>query len=352
MSKPYVLGVDIGGTNTVFGIVDARGIVLASGSIKTRKHANFDDYVADLHKEVMHLLEANDATDKIQGIGVGAPNANYYTGEILNAPNLPWGPMVPLAAKISEAFNGIPVAVTNDANAAALGEMTYGAARGMKDFIMITLGTGVGSGIVINGQLVYGHDGFAGELGHVIRKPNNGRVCGCGRTGCLEAYCSATGVARTAREFIELRSEPSTLRNLEIESITSKDVYDAAIAGDKMAKDIFTYTGTMLGEAFADFIAFSSPQAIILFGGLAKSGDLLLKPIKEALDKNILATFKGKTKIILSELKESDAAVLGASALGWEAKYRYESTPAATTISPAVATEPTALVEETPAKKA
>lgn len=352
MSKPYVLGVDIGGTNTVFGIVDARGIVLASGSIKTRKHANFDDYVADLHKEVMHLLEANDATDKIQGIGVGAPNANYYTGEILNAPNLPWGPMVPLAAKISEAFNGIPVAVTNDANAAALGEMTYGAARGMKDFIMITLGTGVGSGIVINGQLVYGHDGFAGELGHVIRKPNNGRVCGCGRTGCLEAYCSATGVARTAREFIELRSEPSTLRNLEIESITSKDVYDAAIAGDKMAKDIFTYTGTMLGEAFADFIAFSSPQAIILFGGLAKSGDLLLKPIKEALDKNILATFKGKTKIILSELKESDAAVLGASALGWEAKYRYESTTAATTISPAVATEPTALVEETPAKKA
>lgn len=242
--------------------------------------------------------------------------------------------------------------MTNDANAAALGEMTYGAARGMKDFIMITLGTGVGSGIVINGQLVYGHDGFAGELGHVIRKPNNGRVCGCGRTGCLEAYCSATGVARTAREFIELRSEPSTLRNLEIESITSKDVYDAAIAGDKMAKDIFTYTGTMLGEAFADFIAFSSPQAIILFGGLAKSGDLLLKPIKEALDKNILATFKGKTKIILSELKESDAAVLGASALGWEAKYRYESTPAATTISPAVATEPTALVEETPAKKA
>lgn len=352
MSKPYVLGVDIGGTNTVFGIVDARGIVLASGSIKTRKHANFDDYVADLHKEVMHLLEANDATDKIQGIGVGAPNANYYTGEILNAPNLPWGPMVPLAAKISEAFNGIPVAVTNDANAAALGEMTYGAARGMKDFIMITLGTGVGSGIVINGQLVYGHDGFAGELGHVIRKPNNGRVCGCGRTGCLEAYCSATGVARTAREFIELRSEPSTLRNLEIEAITSKDVYDAAIAGDKMAKDIFTYTGTMLGEAFADFIAFSSPQAIILFGGLAKSGDLLLKPIKEALDKNILATFKGKTKIILSELKESDAAVLGASALGWEAKYRYESTPAATTISPAVAAETTALVEETPAKKA
>lgn len=324
MSKPYVLGIDIGGTNTVFGIVDARGIVLASGSIKTKKHADFDEYVNELHTEIMRLLEANEATDKIQGIGIGAPNANYYTGELINAVNLPWGNRVPLAQKISSAFNGIPVAVTNDANAAALGEMTYGAARGMKDFIMITLGTGVGSGIVINGQLVYGHDGFAGELGHFIRKPHNGRVCGCGRMGCLEAYCSATGVARTAREFLEIRTDPSTLRNLDIENITSKDVYDAAVAGDKLAKEIFTYTGTMLGEAFADFIAFSSPQAIILFGGLARSGDLLLKPLREALDKNIMPVFRGKTKIILSELKESDAAVLGASALGWEAKYHAE----------------------------
>jgi glucokinase len=322
MSKPYVLGIDIGGTNTVFGIVDARGIVLASGSIKTRKHAIFDDYVKELHDEITRLLEANDATDKVQGIGIGAPNANYYTGEIQNAPNLPWEETtVPLARKISEAFDGIPVAVTNDANAAALGEMTYGSARGMKDFIMITLGTGVGSGIVINGQLVYGHDGFAGELGHVIRKKDNGRICGCGRTGCLEAYCSATGVARTAREFLEIRSDASLLRNIDIDLITSKDVYDAAIKGDKIAKEIFDYTGTMLGEAFADFIAFSSPQAIILFGGLAKSGDLLLKPLKAALDKAIMPIFRGKTKIILSELKESDAAVLGASALGWEAKY-------------------------------
>lgn len=325
MSKPYVIGMDMGGTNTVFGIVDARGQVIASDSIKTLKHAKFDDYVKDLHKSVMRLLEANDAVDKIKGIGIGAPNGNYYTGEIVKAPNLPWGPVVPLAEEISKAFDGIPVAVTNDANAAALGEMTYGAARGLKDFIMITLGTGVGSGIVVNGQLVYGHDGFAGELGHVIVKRTNGRVCGCGRTGCLEAYCSATGVARTAREFLEIRTEPSTLRDLDISQITSKDVYDAAVAGDKLAKEIFEYTGTILGEAMADMAAFSSPQAFILFGGLTKAGDLIMKPIKEAYDKNVLPIFKGKAKIILSELKESDAAVLGASALGWEAKYHYES---------------------------
>ena len=326
MIKPYVLGVDIGGTNTVFGIVDARGQVIASDSIKTRKHSKFDDYLEELRQGVEHLLEKNDAKDKIQGIGIGAPNANYYTGEILNPPNLPWGePVIPLAEKVSRAFGGIPVAVTNDANAAALGEMTYGAARGMKDFIMITLGTGVGSGIVVNGQLVYGHDGFAGELGHLIVKRNNGRMCGCGRTGCLEAYCSATGVARTAREFLEVRTEPSTLRDLQIEDITSKDVYDAAVAGDKLAKDIFNYTGTILGEAFADMVSFTSPQAIILFGGLAKSGDLLMKPLQEAFDKSVMPVFKGKTKILLSELKESDAAVLGASALGWEAKNRYEN---------------------------
>lgn len=324
MSKPYVVGIDIGGTNTVFGIVDARGHIVASDSIKTAKHAIFDDYIEDLRVNLDRLLKANDAEDKIKGIGIGAPNGNYYSGEILNPPNLPWGPVIPLAEKVSKAFNGIPVAVTNDANAAALGEMTYGAARGMKDFIMITLGTGVGSGIVINGQLVYGHDGFAGELGHVIMKRNNGRICGCGRTGCLEAYCSATGVARTAREFLEVRSEPSTLRNLQIEDITSKDVYEAAVAGDKMAKEIFDYTAKILGQAFADMVAFSSPQAIILFGGLARSGDLLLKPLREEFEKQLMPIFRGKTKIILSELKESDAAVLGASALGWEAKYKYE----------------------------
>ncbi|MDE6563537.1 MAG: ROK family protein [Muribaculaceae bacterium] len=316
--KPYVLGIDIGGTNTVFGIVDARGNVIASSSIKTGKHAEFNDYLEELYTEATHLIEANDAVDKIQGIGIGAPNANYYTGEINNAANLPWKD-VKLAQLVSEKF-GIPVAVTNDANAAALGEMTYGAARGLKDFIMITLGTGVGSGIVINGQVVYGHDGLAGELGHMIIKRNNGRLCGCGRTGCLEAYCSATGVARSAREFLEIRTEPSLLRNIPIEEITSKDVYDAASKGDQIAKDIFNYTGTLLGEAMADMAVFSSPEAFILFGGLSKSGELLLRPLREALDRNMIPMFKGKAKIILSELKEADAAVLGASALGWEAK--------------------------------
>lgn len=318
MSKPYVLGIDIGGTNTVFGIVDARGVVLASSSIKTQKHADFNDYLNELHTEVNRLLEANDAVDKILGIGIGAPNANYYTGMIEGNVNLPWPSPLPLAQLVSEKF-GVPVAITNDANAAAIGEMTYGAARGLRDFIMITLGTGVGSGIVINGQLVYGHDGFAGELGHTIMRRNNGRLCGCGRTGCLEAYCSATGVARTAREFLEIRDDASLLREIPIEAITSKDVYDAAMKGDKLAQEIFEYTGNILGEAFADFTVFSSPEAIILFGGLAKSGDLLLRPLRESMEKHMMPVFKGKVKIILSELKEADAAVLGASALGWEA---------------------------------
>lgn len=317
--KPYVLGIDIGGTNTVFGIVDARGAVIASSSIKTAKHPKVENYVDELYNEITRLLEANDAVGKIQGIGVGAPNANYFTGIIEESANLIWHGKIPLAQMLQDKF-GIPVAITNDANAAAIGEMTYGAARGLKDFIMITLGTGVGSGIVVNGQLVYGHDGFAGELGHLTVKRNNGRLCGCGRTGCLEAYCSATGVARTAREFLEIRTEPSLLRNLDIDEITSKDVYDAAMQGDKLAKEIFDYTGKILGESMADMMLFSSPKAFILFGGLAKSGDLLLKPLKEALDKNLMFAFKGKPQVLLSELKEADAAVLGASALGWEAK--------------------------------
>ncbi len=317
--KPYVLGIDIGGTNTVFGIVDTRGTVIASNSIKTQKHSDINDYIDELYTEITRLIQLNDAVDKIHGIGIGAPNANYFTGTIEDGVNLIWPTPIPLAQLVSEKF-GIPVAVTNDANAAAIGEMTYGAARGLKDFIMITLGTGVGSGIVINGQMTYGHDGFAGELGHMIVKRNNGRLCGCGRTGCLEAYCSATGVARSAREFLEVRTEPSLLRNLPIEAITSKDVYDAAINGDKLAIDIFNYTGTILGEAFADMMVFSSPEAFILFGGLAKSGELLMKPLREAMDKNMMGIFRGKAKVLLSELKEADAAILGASALGWEAK--------------------------------
>ena len=318
MVKPYVIGVDMGGTNTCFGIVDARGTVIASSSIKTRKHADINDYIEELYQEISKMIKENDAEGKIQGIGIGAPNGNYFTGKIEDAPNLPWPSPIPLAQLVSDKF-GIQCIITNDANAAALGEMTYGVARGLKDFIMITLGTGVGSGIVVNGQMVYGHNGFAGELGHVVVKPSNGRQCGCGHTGCLEAYCSATGVARTAREFLEIRKEDSLLRSLPLDEITSKDVYDAAVKGDAIAKEIFDYTGTILGKALADFCAFSAPEAFVLFGGLTKSGEYLLRPIREALYSNVLGIFKD-VKVLVSELKESDAAVLGASALGWEAK--------------------------------
>ena len=309
MEKPYVVGIDIGGTNSVFGIVDARGTIIASGSVKTQAYETVEEYVDEVCKNLLPLIISQGGVEKIKGIGIGAPNGNYYSGTIEFAPNLPWKGIIPLAAMFEERL-GIPTALTNDANAAGVGEMTYGAARGVKDFIMITLGTGVGSGIVINGQMVYGHDGFAGELGHVIVRRGNGRLCGCGRTGCLEAYTSATGVARTAREFLELRNDESTLRQLPIQEITSKDVYDAAVSGDKLSQEIFEYT---------DFIAFSSPKMIVLFGGLAKSGELIMRPIREAMEKNLLAIYKGKVKLVLSELKESDAAVLGASALGWEA---------------------------------
>ena len=318
MEKPYVVGMDIGGTNTVFGVVDSRGNVLASDSIKTHQHDDVNEYVEAVCAKLIPMIEKFGGPEKIKGMGVGAPNGNYYSGTIEFAPNLPWKGVIPLAEMFEKSL-GIPTALTNDANAAAIGEMTYGAARGMKDFIMITLGTGVGSGIVINGQLVYGHDGFAGELGHVIVE-KEGRICGCGRKGCLETYCSATGVARTAREFLIARSEPSLLRNVPAEEIQSKDVYDAAVKGDKLAQDIFEFTGDMLGRALANFIAFSSPEAIVLFGGLAKSGDYIMKPIQKAMEDNVLNIYKGKTKLLLSQLKDADAAVLGASALGWEVK--------------------------------
>ncbi|MBR4722701.1 MAG: ROK family protein [Muribaculaceae bacterium] len=319
MKKPYVIGVDMGGTNTVFGIVDSEGKILASDSIKTAVPV-LEDYIDQFYNAVDKLIKDVGVEGQIQGIGIGAPNANYFTGAIEAGVNLPWPTPIPLAKIIEEKFN-LPVAITNDANAAAMGEMTYGVARGMKDFIMITLGTGVGSGIVIDGKVVYGHDGFAGELGHVLVRRENGRMCGCGRCGCLEAYCSATGVARTAREYLVSSTEPSILRDMPSEKITSKDVYDAAIKGDKIAKEVFDFTGTMLGEALADFTVFSSPSAFVLFGGLTKAGELLLKPLREAMDKNMIKMFRGKVQILLSELKESDAAVLGASALGWEAKF-------------------------------
>jgi len=317
MEKPYVIGMDMGGTNTVFGIVDTRGNVVSKSAVKTSTHSDVNLYIDDIYVDLMKLIDAAGGIDKIKGIGVGAPNGNYYTGNIEFAPNLPWKGVIPFANLMADKF-GIPTALTNDANAAAVGEMTYGAARGMKNFIMITLGTGVGSGIVIDGKVVYGHDGFAGELGHVIVMRNNGRICGCGRSGCLEAYASATGVARSAREILESNSKSSLLRNIPIDDITSKDVFDAAMEGDEIAIEIFNFTGRILGEAFADFVTFSAPEAIILFGGLSKAGDLIMKPIKENMEKNLLNIWKGKVKVLFSELKEADAAVLGASALAWE----------------------------------
>ncbi len=317
MEKPYVIGIDMGGTNTVFGVVDARGHVIARSSIKTQQYTDIHDYVKELHTELMKLIDSVGGIDLIRGIGAGAPNGNYYTGNIEDAANLPWKGIVPFAQLLTEKF-GVPTRITNDANAAAMGEMTYGAARGMKNFIMITLGTGVGSGIVIDGKVVYGHDGFAGELGHTKAVRNGGRLCGCGQHGCLEAYASATGVALTAKEIVTTTDKPTLLRELDVDTITSKDVYDAAVKGDEVAIDIFNFTGKMLGEKFADFVAFSAPEAIIMFGGMTKAGDFIMKPVREALDANTLGYWKGKVKLLFSDLKEADAAVLGASALAWE----------------------------------
>ncbi len=318
MEKQFVVGVDVGGQTSKIGVVDARGDVLVQSVIRTDGHSDAADFVADLAAAIKELVVKADKVGQIRGIGVGAPNGNYYTGEIAFAPNLEWAAneAVPFSRMLSEALGGIPVSLTNDANAAAVGEMTYGAAKGMKDFIMITLGTGVGSGIVINGQVVYGHDGFAGELGHTCAVRNNGRQCNCGKTGCLEAYCSAIGVARTAREWLDMTDEPSLLR--ELEKITSKDVYEAAKEGDALALRVFNFTGAMLGRSLADFIEFSAPEAIVLFGGLARSKEFIYEPTYKAMNENVLPLWKGKVDLLFSQLKESDAAILGASALAWE----------------------------------
>ena len=317
MNSTFVVGIDVGGQTSKIGVVDARGTVLAQTVIRTDTYDTVEPYIAELAAAVKKVIAEAGVEGKVRGIGVGAPNGNYYTGTTENAPNLVWGRQRAEFAKLlSEAMDNLPVALTNDANAAAVGEMTYGAARGMKNFIMITLGTGVGSGIVINGEVVYGHDGFAGELGHTIAVRGNGRACGCGRSGCLEAYASATGVARTAREWLELSDEPSLLRGLD--TIASKDVYDAAKEGDKLALKVFEFTGKILGRSLADFIAFSAPEAIVLFGGLARAKEFLTEPILESMNSNVLGLWRNKVELVYSQLKESDAAILGASALAWE----------------------------------
>ena len=317
--ESLAIGIDIGGTGTKFGIVDRNGNVLFSGNISTRGHGTVEAFIDELYNHLSVLIEKAGGSGRMRGIGVGAPNGNYYSGTVEYAPNLPWRGIIPLAKLIQNRFQ-LPAILTNDANAAAIGEMMYGAAKGMKDFIMITLGTGVGSGIVANGKLIYGHDGFAGELGHTIIIPEGRLHEGTGKKGSLESYASATGVTLTALEMLEKNNEDSLLRGVPKEKLDSLKVYDAAIQGDKLAKDIFDFTGSILGMALANFVMFSSPEAIILFGGLTKAGDLILKPTREAMEHNLIQVFQNKVKILISHLKESDAAILGASALVWDMK--------------------------------
>lgn len=314
----YALGIDIGGTNTKFGIVDTRGDILYRGAISTKKHEDVHDFIDELYEAIKPSVETVGGWGKIKGIGVGAPNGNYYKGTVEYAPNLTWTGIVPLASLIKTKF-GLPAWLTNDANAAAVGEMMYGAARGMRDFIMITLGTGVGSGIVANGQLIYGHDGFAGELGHTIIIPDGRLHTGTGAHGSLEAYASATGMRKTAIEFLENDPEaPSELRKYTTDELESHHIHECALKGDKIALRVFKYTGNILGMALANFVMFSSPEAVVLFGGPTRAGDMLLQPVREAMEANLLPIYQNKVKLLFSLLPESDAAILGASALVWE----------------------------------
>jgi len=316
--KKFAVGIDIGGTNTKFGIVDREGTILTQGRMLTNARDTVQGFIEELYQHLSPMIEQSGGVDAFAGIGIGAPNGNYYTGNIEHAANLKWKGIVPLAAMIQERF-GMNVKLTNDANAAAAGEQQYGCAKGMRDFITITLGTGVGSGIFINGKIVLGHDGFAGELGHTIIRPGGRLHPGTGIRGPLEAYASATGVRETALEM--LRDHPtkkSMLRDISPEELTSEKVYECAIKGDEIAKEIFAFTGQLLGEALANFVMFSSPEAIVLFGGLTKAGDLILNPTRNAMEANLVQVFKNKVKLVFSNLKEADAAILGASALIWE----------------------------------
>ena len=316
LSRQIAIGIDIGGTNTKFGLVNHRGEILAKGSIKTEDYKQVEDFIEALSVNIKPLIDQVSKNTTLDGIGVGAPNANYYTGTIELAPNLPWKGVVPFAELMTKKF-GVPCKMTNDANAAALGEMMFGAARGMKDFIMITLGTGVGSGIISGGNLIYGHDGFAGELGHTIVKPGGRKHWSTGSEGSLEAYASATGIAITAKK---MRAEfpDSMLNDYPEEEINSKVVHECAKKGDPTAIEVFRYTGQKLGEALANFVMFSSPEAILLFGGVIKAGDFILKPTKLHMERNLLPIFRNKVRLVFSELDEADAAILGASALVWE----------------------------------
>ncbi|MBC7938108.1 MAG: ROK family protein [Rhizobacter sp.] len=315
MEKKYSIGIDIGGTTTKFGIVDDKGIIIEQGRVPSNKHEVVEDFIDDLYEGLWPMIGRAGGVKNIIGIGMGAPNGNLYTGTIEYAPNLKWKGIIPIASLVKKKF-GLDTKLTNDANAAAVGEMIYGCAKHMKHFITITLGTGVGSGIVIDGKIVVGHDGFAGELGHTVIRHGGRLHKSTGIHGSLEAYASATGVRETAIELLTAHPETeSLLRDYTINELTSENVYDCAIQGDTIANQIFDLTGEILGEALANFVMFSSPEAIVLFGGLTKAGDLLMKPTRRSMEANLLPIFQNKVKLIYSQLKEADAAILGASAL-------------------------------------
>ena len=314
----FSIGVDIGGTNTKFGVVSPDGQIIEQDRALTNESEQVQDFIDNLFVRITPMIEKAGGKAKFAGIGIGAPNGNFYSGTIEYAPNLKWRGIIPLAKMMEEKF-GLPAKLTNDANAAAMGEMMYGCAKGMKHFITITLGTGVGSGIVIDGKIVLGHDGFAGELGHTIIRPGGRMHKGTGIRGTLESYASATGVRETALELLSNNPQTeSLLRDYSINDlITSQTVYECATRGDKIANEVFEFTGQILGEALANFVMFSSPEAIVLFGGLTKAGDLIMNPTRTAMEANLIQIFRNKVKLLFSNLKEADAAILGASALAY-----------------------------------
>jgi glucokinase len=317
MENKYAIGIDVGGTTTKFGVVNNKGEILVQGRILSNEHDFIEDFIQELYAKLMPMINEVGGIENIIGIGMGAPNGNIYSGTIEYAPNLKWKGIIPMADLIAKKF-GVPAKLTNDANAAAVGEMMYGCTKNMKHFITITLGTGVGSGIVIDGKIVVGHDGFAGELGHTIIRPGGRIHKNTGMRGSLESYASATGVRETAIELLtQFPDKESLLRNYTINELTSQTVFECAMQGDPIANEIFEFTGQILGESLANFVMFSSPEAIVLFGGLTKAGNLLLNPTRQAMETNLLPIFKNKVKLIFSELNESDAAILGASALVW-----------------------------------
>lgn len=308
-----IVGIDIGGTSTKYGLVDLDGKVLFQSKIPTQTYEDFSDYIKDLSSAIRAGVDKVGNNGKIIGIGIGAPNANYYRGTIEHAPNLPWKGIIPIVDIIKEDFN-VPVLITNDANAAAMGEMIYGNAKKMNDFIVITLGTGLGAGIVCNGKLIHGHDGFAAELGHVIINPR-GRQCGCGRRGCLETYVSATGIKRTVYKMLADHMEESELRGISFHDLTTKMIAESALRGDLVAKDAFEYTGQVLGAKLADTVAHTDPEAIFLFGGLSLSGDLIFGPTRKYLEETLMPIYKGKVQVLPSGLQNQSAPILGASSL-------------------------------------